>query len=193
MVYCSFGYLLPYFTLNSHLDAMLYGSFWATIYCLIAHSIVCNILWHFLNLSLTCYYFKLKSSFVNRRVNQCKKSTRNAFKLMEQLDSLHLEIHQCNSQFWSLYLARILCELIFAINFLTYCCLFIISINLIIQILLCIFVCWIFILLSVFLIGPSIVAYETNVTYKLFYKLYIRMIKEKRLTKLQKIKVRIEV
>src|ERR1700733_6528815 len=67
-----FYYLIPFFSLNSFIDAILFSIPWATLITLISHFFISDLLWHSWYLSLTCYYFKLKLSYLHRLINECK-------------------------------------------------------------------------------------------------------------------------
>src|SRR5581483_7877516 len=104
ILYCIFYYFLPFYSLNSFTDAILFGLPWSTLASLYAHMFISDIVWHSFYLSITCYYFKIKLSYINHRIEECESSS-NAINLMKQLNSLHLEIYKCNSLFWSSHLA----------------------------------------------------------------------------------------
>jgi len=140
-----------------------------------------------LYLSLTCYYFKLKLSYLNRQINECE-STRDAFTLMKQLNALHFEIHTCNSQFWSTYIAQFLYQIVFMINFTLYIALFM-NFNYVFSFIYLFFACNFFAIFSVIILGPSFVAFEACISYQKFHKLYIRLNRKRKLSILQGMKV----
>src|SRR5947199_413292 len=104
ILYVSFSYVLSIYYLNSIEDKIIYGIPWGTVLCLIAYLFVNDVLWHSLYLSLTCYYFILKLSHINRLIKS-SETANDALKRAEKLNSLHIEIHACNRQFWSTHIA----------------------------------------------------------------------------------------
>src|ERR1700722_7875419 len=96
ILYFNFYYLLPFFSLNSYIDAILIGIPWQTLMIIYNIIFTSDILWHLWYLTLTCYYFKLRLSYLHRQTNDCH-SVRNAFTLMKQLNLLYLKIYKSNS------------------------------------------------------------------------------------------------
>ena len=123
IIYGSFCYVLPFYYLNSIGDAIIYGIPWATLHILFGSLFVNDILWHFLYLSLTCYYFMLKLSYIIRQIKESENAN-DALKRAQKLNSIHIEIHTYNRQFWSTHIADSLMQFIFLINFDIYSALF---------------------------------------------------------------------
>ena len=186
ILYSSLFYLIPLFSLNSYVDAILIGIPWQTliiIYCTIFAS---DIYWHLWYLTLTCYYFKLKLSYLHRQTIDCH-SVKNVFTLMKQLNLLHLKIYNSNSQFWCFYYAEFFFEFILMINFALYSAIFT-NDNLLSSYLICCVLLY-FVLFSIVLIGPSLVAQEASTSCRVFLKLHIRLNRKGKMSTLEKIKV----
>ena len=182
-----FYYLLPFFSLNSYIDAILIGIPWQTLVIIYTTLLFTDIYWHLWYLTLTCYYFKLRLSYLHRLINDCH-SVKNAFTLMKQLNLLHLKIYKSNSDFWCFHHAEFLFEFIFITNFSLYSALFT-NANFILSFLICCFYLSYFILFSIFLIGPSLVAGEAIASYPTFLKLYTRLNRKRKISIQEKIKV----
>jgi hypothetical protein len=170
----SSSYVISLSHLNSIEDAIIYGIPWATLNCFYALLFVNDVLWHFLYLSLTCYYFMLKLSYNNRLIKS-SESANYALKRAQKLNSLHIEIHACNRQFWSTHIADSLMIFMFMINFVSYSVLFNVGMILFIKILLSYFAFLYFVMFSLFILIPSFVAYEARKSYRLFHQLYLRL------------------
>jgi len=188
ILYSSLYYLLAFFSLNSYIDAILIGIPWQTLLTIYVYIFSADIHWHSWYLVLTCYYFKLKLSYLYRQTNDCD-SVKNAFTLMKQLNLLHLKIYKSNCDFWCFHYAEFLFQFIFITNFALYSALFT-NANFIFSFLLCYFVLFYFVLFSILLIGPSLLAKEASTSYRLFLKLHIRLSRKGKMSILEKIKVK---
>jgi hypothetical protein len=167
LLYCAFYFLLPFFTLKSIFHAIIYGSFWATIFCLSCYLFYTDICYHALYLFLVCLHFKLKLSEINRRIKECV-SSREAFEWMKQLNSIHLEIHQSNRQFWCFYLTKSMLTFVCIISFFSYCLIFNDQLMEGFFIIIFISIILLFIILSLFILCPSCIAFEGEKSNKLF-------------------------
>ena len=134
-----------------------------------------------------CYYFKLRLLYLHRQTNDCH-SVKNVFTLMKQLNLLHLKIYKSNSDFWCFHHAEFLFQFIFINNFALYSGLFT-NANFIFSLIIYCIMLLNFVLFSIFLIGPSLVAKEASTSYLVFLKLYIRLNRKGKLSILDKIKV----
>jgi hypothetical protein len=181
-------YLLPFFSLNSYIDAILIGIPWGTLTTIYATIFISDIYWHLWYLTLTCYYFKLRLSYLHRQTNDCN-SVKNAFSLMKQLNLLHLNIYKSNCDFWCYHHAEFLCQFIFITNFGLYSALFT-NANFIFSFLIYCGLLWYFVMFSIFLIGPSLVAKEASNSYRVFLKLFIRLLRKRKLSICKNLKVR---
>jgi hypothetical protein len=140
---------------------------------------VSDISYHAIYLSLTCYYFKLKLSEINRQIKECI-SARETFALMKQLNSIHLEIENCNRKFWSIFITELILQLIFMITFCSYGVLFFMSqISPVFRFIIMYFMCFYFIIFSIFILCPSFVSFEAHRSFGLFNQLYIRLSKKR--------------
>ena len=188
IIYFNFYYLLPFFSLNSYIDAILIGIPWQTLIIIYGIIFFFDIHWHSWYLTLTCYYFKLRLSYLHRQTNDCH-SVKNAFTLMKQLNLLHLNIYKSNYDFWCFHHSEFLFEFIFMISFPLYSALFT-NANFICIFTIYCFVLFCFVLFSIFLIGPSLVAQEASNSYLVFLKHYIRLNRKGKISILEKIKVK---
>ena len=188
IIYGSFCYVLSLYHLNSIGDAIIYGIPWATLHSLMGYLFVNDILWHFLYLSLTCYYYMLKLSYINRQMKESEKAN-DALKQARKLNSLHIEIHACNRQFWSTYIADSLIQFMFIVNFFSYSILFNSGIILFIRMIFIYFAFFYFAMFTLFIFIPSFVAYEASKSYRLFHQLYLKLNRKGKLSILQMIKV----
>ena len=170
----SFSYVISFSHLNSIEDAIIYGIPWGTLLILYGYILANDILWHFLYLSLTCYYFILKLSHINRLIKS-SETVNDALKRAQKLNSLHIEIHACDRQFWSTHIADSLMQFIFLINFTIYSILFNVHMILFLKIMLSFFTFFYFVMFSLFILVPSFVAYEASKSYRLFHQLYLRL------------------
>src|ERR1700733_7471588 len=115
ITYFAFFLILSLSFLNSIYDTILFGIPWLLFYCCNAYIGMNDFLWHILYLSLTCYYFKLKLSYINQQINS-SRTTKDAFRLSKLLNSLHNEIHTYNRQFWMTHIADSICQFMLMIN-----------------------------------------------------------------------------
>jgi len=184
----NFYYLLPFFSLNSYIDAILIGIPWQTLILIYSTIFIFDIYWHLWYLTLTCYYFKLRLSYLHRQTNDCD-SVKNAFTLMKQLNLLHLKIYKSNSDFWCFHHTEFLFESIFIINFSFYTAHYT-NANFIFSFFIYCALLFYFILFSIFLIGPSLVAKEASTSYRVFLKLHIKLNRKGKMSLLEKIKVK---
>ena len=189
IIYGSGCYVLSFYNSNSIGDAIIYGIPWATLNALIAYLFINDILWHFLYLSLTCYYYMLKLSYINRQIKESEK-VNDVLKRTEKLNSLHIEIHTCNRQFWSTHIADSLIQFMFLINFTCYSILFNAGIILFLRMVFMYFVFLWFVMLSLLILIPSFVGYEANKSYRLFHQLYLKLNRKGKSSILQMIKVK---
>jgi len=184
----AFYYSLPFFSLNSYVDAIIFGIPWQTLIMIYATIFFHDIHWHLWYLTLTCYYFKLKLSNLHKKIINCH-SVKNALKMMEQLNLLHLKIHKSNSDFWCFYNTEFLCQSIFIINFLLYSGLFA-NAYFVFRFIMCYSAFGYFILFTIFLISPSLVTYEASTSYGVFLKIYNRLNQHRRFSILDNFRVR---
>jgi hypothetical protein len=143
-------------------------------------------------LTLICFYFKLKLAHINRMIDNCN-SSRRLILLAKELNKTHLEITKCNSLFWSKYLAIVF--LFYLITF-DLCVYFSIynrfegNSRILVSVVVNLYSFgFMFPILSMLIIGPSIVAREADRSHKLMRKSLIEIEKERRLNKMNKIKV----
>jgi len=130
----------------------------------------------------------LKLSYINRQIKESRKAN-DALKLAQKLNSLHIEIHSCNRQFWSTHIADSLIQFMLIVNFTCYTILFNTGIILYIRMILMYLAFFWFVIFSLFILIPSFVAYEASKSYRLFYQLYLRLNRKGKLSILKMIKV----
>jgi len=184
LFFCSFFYLLPFFSLNSFVNFILFGIPWATLLALYSYIFTSDLAWHVWYLTITCYYFKLKFSYLYRQINECQ-SSRVAFSLIKQLNSLQLEIKKCNSQFWMFYITYYSSQAIFIHSFIMYYLIFN-DTHFLLRFLpsCCLF--WYFVLFTVYLAGPCLILREANISYRVFVQLFIRLNRKRKFSTLEK-------
>jgi hypothetical protein len=188
IIYSSFFYLLPFFSLNSYIDAILIGIPWQTLVIIYSTTFFSDIYWHSWYLTLICYYFKLRLSYLHRQINDCH-SVKNVFTLMKQLNLLHLKIYKSNCDFWCFHHLEFFCQFILFTNFTMFTGLFT-NVHFIFRFSIYCFNLFYFVLFSIFLICPSLVAQEANNSYRVFLKLYIRLLRKGKLSTNNHLKVR---
>ena len=174
IVIVSFCYVLSLYYLNSIEDKIIYGIPWGTVLCLMAYLFIDDVFWHLLYLSLTCYYLILKLSYINRLIKS-SETVNDAFKQAQKLNSLHIEIHACNRQFWSTHIADSLIQFMFMVNFIIYSVLFNVGMIFFLRMFFIYFAFLYFVMFSLFILIPSFVAYEASKSYRLFHQLYLRL------------------
>jgi hypothetical protein len=142
---------------------------------------------------IICLYLKLKLRNANNSIGKCfekryKINNSRMKNILISLDSIILEIHTYNTDFWSKYLMIVLILVIIALDLIFFQTIFG-KMNFFFKMIFFYASCLAFLLLIILINTASSVSFEANKSYKLLNKLFITIGNNKQILFHMKIKV----